>query len=334
MAQGFSKGKSVVGAGVKCFVNGTPVAATSGTEIDFTVPSGVKEIKVNLSSLSTSGTSEPIIQLGDSGGIQASGYLGAGSNINASGLTTTNKTAGFALSDVWVAGRSLHGIGTLVLQDAATNTWVYEGSYGRSDSTGCTIGGGSAALSGELTTVRITTEGGTDTFDAGVINIQYDNPEPVILKDSGRGIVVQTVNTPDGEVATGTTTTPNDDTIPQNTEGNEFLTCTITPQDANNLLRIDVVAQVSPSATGYIAGALFQDSGASAIAMDSQYLAGGTDGAVVFTHWMTAGTASSTTFKVRCGSNAAGTLTFNGRSSSRTGGGVRTSSITITEYKV
>jgi hypothetical protein len=148
------------------------------------------------------------------------------------------------------------------------------------------------------------------------------------------GNVIQVVNYQTGAVATGTTTIPVDDTIPQNTEGTEFMTLAITPTNASNKLLIEVVCNVSNSAVAgqALAVALFQDLTANALATQSASTTG-TDQAIPFkfAHYMTAGTTSSTTFKVRAGLNAAGTTTFNGTGGNRLYGGSYASSITITE---
>lgn len=148
------------------------------------------------------------------------------------------------------------------------------------------------------------------------------------------GNSVQIVNTETGAVATGTTTIPLDDTKPQITEGDEYMTLAITPTNASNTLYIDVFflfAQSSPT-TGV--AALFQDSNADSIAAAPEFIgsAGGT-GIIAFRHKMTAGTTSATTFRVRAGGQT-GTMTFNGASGGRYFGGVSASSITITEVKV
>lgn len=146
--------------------------------------------------------------------------------------------------------------------------------------------------------------------------------------------LVQYVYTQTGAVATGTTVTVNDDTIPQNTEGDEYMTLAITPKNVNNILKIEVVWNGSSSAaTNVMQVSLFQDSTANALA-SVPYKTEGSAGLcnIPLTHWMTAGTTSATTFKVRAGLNAAGTTTFNGASSGRLLGGVMASSICITEY--
>lgn len=148
------------------------------------------------------------------------------------------------------------------------------------------------------------------------------------------GMPVQVVSTGYTATATGTTTIPFDDTIPQNTEGTEFMTQAITPKSTTNILVIRAVFYCSYSIAQHLIAALFQDSTANALAVSSEYqnTPGGIN-AVVITHTMVAGTTSATTFKVRGGGNSAGTMYFNGASTGRLFGATTKSSITITEYK-
>jgi hypothetical protein len=151
------------------------------------------------------------------------------------------------------------------------------------------------------------------------------------------GIVVQHVYTTTGAVATGTTVVPNDDTVPTNSEGVEYMTRAITPTNASNILRIDVVAMFSLSINGDFSMAmLFQDSTSAAIAsmMTASASVGTQSREISFSHFMAAGTTSSTTFKVRLGQRNSGTLTFNGEGGNRLLGGNIASSISITEYAV
>jgi hypothetical protein len=145
-------------------------------------------------------------------------------------------------------------------------------------------------------------------------------------------VVVQVVNGQTGAVATGTTNIPLDDTIPQNTEGDQYMSLAITPTSATHKLKIDVVFNGSVSVAEWIIVALFQDSTANALAVAPPYLSTGTGIATVtFSYYMTAGTTSATTFKVRAGKVSSGTMTFNGFSGARKFGGAIASSITITE---
>jgi hypothetical protein len=146
--------------------------------------------------------------------------------------------------------------------------------------------------------------------------------------------VVQIVNTSTSAVNTTTTVMPEDDTIPQNTEGSEFMTLAITPTSATNILLVQVVAQLYVTADAQIVSALFQDSTANALTAQTTYGNGTSNRAAHFYNfYMTAGTTSATTFKFRAGPAAAATLTFNGASGSRVFSTIQKSSITIMEIK-
>lgn len=145
--------------------------STSGTSIDFTaIPSWVKRITVMLSGVSTNGTSPVIVQLGDSGGIETTGYLGYSFEIKATpvGLATSS---GIVLNSP-AANSTCDGILTIV--NLTSNTWV--ANYIGGDGVGlvCNMAGVSKALSGTLDRIRLTTSGGVNTFDAGNINIMYE----------------------------------------------------------------------------------------------------------------------------------------------------------------
>jgi hypothetical protein len=152
--------------------SGTTVSA-SGTSVSFTgIPSGVKRITVMFQGVSTSGTSLPQIQIG-SGTFTTSGYLSSGLNATASN-GVANSTTGMLLDGNAVATNIRHGSATLTLINSSTNAWVMSSVMGLSDIAGVKIGGGSISLSGTLDRVRITTVNGTDTFDAGSINILFE----------------------------------------------------------------------------------------------------------------------------------------------------------------
>jgi hypothetical protein len=167
-----ASGQAVVSSSITL---GTPTASTSGTSIDYTsLPAGTKRITVDFSGVSTSGTSNIIIQIGDSGGIENTGYLGNAVLINA-GTTIAALTAGFPVTQVAAAGAAFHGRVTLNLMDATNNTWASSGCVSNSvATTGLHVGSGAKSLTATLDRVRITTVGGADTFDAGTINITYE----------------------------------------------------------------------------------------------------------------------------------------------------------------
>jgi len=151
---------------------------------------------------------------------------------------------------------------------------------------------------------------------------------------SGGGKVLQVVEVHDGAVATGSTIMPSDDTIPQNSEGNEWMTLAVTPASASNLLRIDTCVHMATTSDDQMIAAIFQDSTASALSASAyRQSAANKINSVYMTHYMTAGTTSSTTFKVRGGGMNSGTITFNGVSSGRLFGGVLASFIIITEIE-
>lgn len=149
-----------------------------------------------------------------------------------------------------------------------------------------------------------------------------------------RVAVQQVVSTITGAVATGTTTVPFDDTIPQNTEGDQYMSLAITPKSATSKLKITVVWNGTNSATTGVVVSLFQDSTANALASAQRVVSAGNPDQLVLVYEMTSGTTSATTFKVRAGGNGAGTTTFNGAGGSRLFGGVMASSITIEELGI
>jgi hypothetical protein len=141
-----------------------------------------------------------------------------------------------------------------------------------------------------------------------------------------------------GELVTGTTLMPSDDTIPQITEGHQMLSLAVTPSDVLNLLKIDVTLFFSGSANARtVTAALFQDAGVNAIAVGAvkPYYITPYINQITFSHVMAAGTTSETTFTVRMGGDAAGAFTvyLNGNPG-RFYGGKLASSIIITEMGV
>jgi len=121
--------------------------------------------------VSTNSTSNPLIQLGDAGGIEATGYTGTGATHTGGGSGFTNFTTGFGIRSS-AATNVLQGGIVLSLENAATFTWVADGQMSYASETTQVIG--TKSLSAELDRVRITTVNGSDTFDAGVINISYE----------------------------------------------------------------------------------------------------------------------------------------------------------------
>ena len=153
-------------------VSGTAVTASS-TSVDFTgIPSWVKRITVMFNGVSTNGTSIIQVQLGDSGGIEVTGYAGSfGGHSGASIGGAAYAGAGFVVTNAVTAASNIQG--QLILSLIGSNAWVGTGNTARADSYSSWTAG-SKTLSDTLTQIRITTANGTDTFDAGTINILYE----------------------------------------------------------------------------------------------------------------------------------------------------------------
>jgi hypothetical protein len=152
---------------------GTPQTA-SGTSIDFTgIPAGVKRITVMFRGVSTTGSSPYLVQIGDSGGIETTGYeSGSIGTDNASGSTGGGSSAGFIISRVG-ASDTVSGHMVITLLDASAFAWV-SSEVTKNQPGITTAGAGDKALSATLDRIRITTVNGTDSFDAGTINILYE----------------------------------------------------------------------------------------------------------------------------------------------------------------
>ena len=152
----------------------TAVASTSGTSIDFTsLPSWVKRITVMFNGVSTSGTSNKQIRFTDSA-LKTSGYSSTSSLIYGANLcAVASATTGFVIrSDL--AAEALDGCYVFNLLNASTFIWAGFGNVSDSPSTRSWQQSGAVTMASALTAVRITTVNGTDTFDAGTINILYE----------------------------------------------------------------------------------------------------------------------------------------------------------------
>jgi hypothetical protein len=158
-------------------VRGTSVATTSGTAIDFTsIPSWVKRITVMFSGVSTNGTSQVLVQIG-AGSVTTTGYttVGAGSSSAPSIAMSAATTNGFVFQDGMAAIVVISG--PMYISSFGSNTWVSSAVVNRGSSGGTSYmgwGAGNVTLSGTLDRIRLTTANGTDTFDAGSVNILYE----------------------------------------------------------------------------------------------------------------------------------------------------------------
>jgi len=149
----------------------TAQASTSGTSIDFTgIPSGTKRITVMFNGVSTNGASPVLIQLGYSGGIINTGYLANSTYLYTAGIRG-QYTTGFG-SAYTSSANVRNGITTIC--NINSNTWIASGVLGDYSDNATVQLAGTVTLTGTLTQLRVTTVNGTDTFDAGSINILYE----------------------------------------------------------------------------------------------------------------------------------------------------------------
>ena len=156
-------------------VSGTAVASTSGTSIDFTgIPSWVKRITVMFNGVSTNSISQVQIQLGSTT-FSTSGYSSTAS-FGSGGSQFSFATTGFIIDPVGAAIAAVTRSGLYQFTLINSNNWVGAGTFGTGTAGQVTnsCGGNSPTLSGVLDRIRITTANGTDTFDAGTINIMYE----------------------------------------------------------------------------------------------------------------------------------------------------------------
>jgi hypothetical protein len=152
--------------------SGTAVASTSGTSIDFTsLPSWVKRITIMFDGVSLNGSANIFIQLGTSSGVVSTGYTSTSITLN-----STSASAGASSTNAFLVfdGTASYVFeGSCVINLVSSNSYVSSHSY-LINTTNIVIGSGSISLGGTLDRVRITTSNGTDTFDAGSINILYE----------------------------------------------------------------------------------------------------------------------------------------------------------------
>lgn len=154
---------------------GTAVASTSGTSIDFTsIPSWAKRVTVLFDGVSTNGSSPIMVQLGDAGGFEITGYAaGSFAAQQSQNCVVTQNTNGF--TTIPSSGASVLLYGKMSIELLSSNTWLCFGAMWQDAGTVTQqVNAGRKALSATLDRVRITTVNGTDTFDAGTINVSWE----------------------------------------------------------------------------------------------------------------------------------------------------------------
>ena len=153
-------------------VRGTAVATTSGTAVDFTsIPSWVKRITLMLQGVSLSGTANILFQLGTGGTPTTTGYVSGASSIGSGSTASISSTSGIP---IYLASAAVSVSGSISFFNLSSNIWTASGTSGYGGATGTATSGGHVSLGGVLNIVRITTTNGTDTFDAGSVNILYE----------------------------------------------------------------------------------------------------------------------------------------------------------------
>jgi hypothetical protein len=283
----------------------------------------------------------PLFQVDRAGDTQFSGWLRA---LSTSGLVT-NGADYFALTIGNGAG------GNLGLFAGLSNpTFSTFGSYGSLYMNGSSPGlpyynnngtTGWDRLVGESSTQTLTNKTlGTGTVLSGYLPLGGGTLTGPLTGTSATfsgtvlapGAQIQMVSVETGALAFATTIIPADNTIPQQTEGDQYMTLAITPKSATSKLIIEVTAHLSNSVANNLIAALFQDATANALAVAIQYQAAPTGPILMsFRHIMTSGTTSSTTFKLRAGGGSAGTTNFNGTGGAGLFNGTMASSIVIRE---
>ena len=165
-----TSGNLVNCSGYPVSTNGTPTATTSGTSVLMTgIPAGTKRITLSLNGVSTNGTSILLVQIGPSGGVENSGYV---SRTQSTG-GNTGSTAGFILDQNHAAADLVNGQLILSLENSANNTWTAMGIFNLSNTAVLNWAAGIKSTAGVVDRIAITTVNGSDTFDAGEINIQF-----------------------------------------------------------------------------------------------------------------------------------------------------------------
>lgn len=254
--------------------------------------------------------------------------------IEVNGLTitkTANSTLTISTAGDWAGGSSLRATSTKghVLIDASGNFKLTTTAPGFADYALTYSAANNtkryASVSGTVYRyigwfyMNATGSGELDTY--GVSNIADGNVKNIVSFQTGTS-------------ATGTTQVPVDDTIPQNTEGDQYMSLNFVPTNVNNEIRIEVQGIFASSGTPRFVMALFQDSTAGALMATINTLeAIGIERIFTLSTIMKSGTTSLTTFKIRGGGNTASTTTFNGDAGNRILGGVVNSFIRIEEIE-
>lgn len=150
----------------------TVKASTSGAAVQFPdIPAWVRRITLAINGVSTSGGANILVQLGTGGTPTTSGYVSESVFSSASGVVPISSAAGIPIFN---NAASYNHYGQLVFTNISGNTWLASGQFVSTGTTGAIISGGVVTLSGVLNYLRMVTANGTDTFDAGSVNLFYE----------------------------------------------------------------------------------------------------------------------------------------------------------------
>jgi len=239
-------------------------------------------------------------------------------------------TMGFAsggeASRIWLTAFDDGGTVRLGVINCRSGVSIYPlGGFGVASSTA--VGTGSDSAHVFYTDSAVTSKAyvtlGYLTWETGLVTAGTWAASPTRIQLAGYGVPlpgerVQRMKTQSTTWDTGTTQLPFDDTIPQNTEGKEYLTRAITPTSLANVLDIDALMVLSFDAAAYITAALFYDTSVNAVAAEAFYCGSANEiGALRISHSMLPAVAAlgdTTTFKLRAGASTAGQIGFNGTS--------------------
>lgn len=304
----------------------------------------------NWTSATTTGTGVPVLATSPTLVTPAIGVPSSGTLNNCTGLPISGGISGLGTgiatflatpssANFATAMTDETGSGALVFATSPTLVTPVLGTPTSGTLTNCTglpvVGGGTGLASATAYAVLC---GGTTSTGAHQSIASVGTSGQILTSNGASNLptfqvkhAIQTIRSLSGASATGTTLIPADDTIPQITEGDQYLTAIITPTSASSILEVTAVINGAHSATGYLSGAIFQDAGVNALASSCISCTGNLSYNFTVKDTFVAGTTSATTIRLRIGGNTSGTFTFNGAGGNRIHGGAQMSSLVVKE---
>lgn len=166
-------GTSLAGGLANQRMSQTSTVSLTGGIVDITgIPTWAKKITISFTGLSTTTSAYPVVQIGTSGGVQNTGYVGGNGFIAAASAAAISVTAGFGIgagTGNWTAAAVVGGVMEIVLQDPTTHTWAEKALLGGTN--GVFSSGGVKQLSAQLDRIRVTTHDGSGAFDGGTVSL-------------------------------------------------------------------------------------------------------------------------------------------------------------------